>query len=393
MNSNKKRKNRYHKTLHTQAYERLVSMQRFGESKKVAKKDGTEKDKIFSRSTYETYWKHIKYFLKWLKTNYPKCTTLKAAKRHVNEWLQERVDQVDDNGRHLSAWTIQTEEAALNKLFGIDKNDRKRFQAPKRQRVDIKRSRGPAKQDKDFSIQNNWELIQFCRGTGCRRNVLEKLEGRDLWTQERMIREAERLSQRLHAGDRLSDSELKHLAVLNDALITWTRAGKQKEIEKIESRVFDGAVLSEEEMKRLDDLRAAMDTEPDHKYFIHHRQDKGGKYRYSPVIGAALPVIVERMSNTDPYKRVWKNVNSHADVHGYRADYAGAIYNMYARDIDDIPYDKYHTGINRWYQSEVYTCRKDEPGKKLDKKAMMKASKALGHGRYDVVGIFYLRNL
>lgn len=392
MNINKK-KSRYHKTLHKQAYEKLVSMQRFGESKKAAIKDGTEKDKIFSRATYNTYWKHIKYFLKWLKETYPEVTTLKAAKRHVNEWLQVRVDQVDEDGKRLSAWTIQTEEAALNKLFGIDKNDRKRFQAPERKRMDIKRSRGPAKQDKDFSIRNNWELVQFCRGTGCRRNVLEHLEGRDLWTQEQMLEESEKLTQRLQAGEQLSDNERKHLAVLNDALITWTRAGKQREVEKIEKWISDGADLSKEELKRLDDLKDAMDYEPDHKYFIHHRQDKGGKFRLAPIIGPALPDIVERMKNTKPHERVWKTVNAHADIHGYRADYAGAIYSMYARNNDEIPYDKYHKGIGRWYQSEVYTCRKDEPGKKLDKRAMMKASKALGHGRYDVVGIFYLRNL
>jgi len=58
------RKNKsYSKDLHQQAYDRLTSMQAFGESKKDAMKDGTAKNKIFSFSTYESYWKHIKYFL------------------------------------------------------------------------------------------------------------------------------------------------------------------------------------------------------------------------------------------------------------------------------------------------------------------------------------------
>ena len=41
------RKNKsYSKTLHQQAYEKLTSMQAFGESKKEAVKDGTDKEKI-----------------------------------------------------------------------------------------------------------------------------------------------------------------------------------------------------------------------------------------------------------------------------------------------------------------------------------------------------------
>ncbi len=88
------RKNKaYAKDLHQQAYEKLVSMQAFGESKRAAVADGTAKYKIFSFNTYQDYWKHTKYFIEYIKENYPECTTLKAAKRHMNEWLQSRVDQ------------------------------------------------------------------------------------------------------------------------------------------------------------------------------------------------------------------------------------------------------------------------------------------------------------
>ena len=59
------------KPLRQQAYERLRNMQAFGESKKQAMENGTDRDKIFSYSTYKTYWKHTKYFLAWLKDHYP----------------------------------------------------------------------------------------------------------------------------------------------------------------------------------------------------------------------------------------------------------------------------------------------------------------------------------
>lgn len=83
------------------------------------------------------------------------------SKRYVNEWLQVRVDQ------DLSAWTIQAEAKALGKLYGIKPDDEDYFKPPKRNRSEIKRSRGDAKRDRHFSEANNDELIKFCREPGC----------------------------------------------------------------------------------------------------------------------------------------------------------------------------------------------------------------------------------
>ena len=58
-----RRNKAYFKDLHQQAYDRLTGMQAFGESKKEAVANGTEKDKIFAFNTYKSYWKHTKYFI------------------------------------------------------------------------------------------------------------------------------------------------------------------------------------------------------------------------------------------------------------------------------------------------------------------------------------------
>ena len=50
-------------------------------------------------------------------------------------------------------------------------------------------------------------------------------------------------------------------------------------------------------------------------------------------------------------------------------------------------------GTGHRYQSQVYTCRKDESGRKLDKAAMLVCSKALGHNRLEVVANNYIRDL
>ena len=338
------RKNKsYSKDLHQQAYDRLTGMQAFGESKREAVANGTDRDKIFSVNTYKTYWKHTKYFIAYIKEHHPECTTLKKAKKYVNEWLQHRVDQ------GLSAWTIQAEAKAMGKLYGITPEDKDYFTPPKRNRQDIKRSRGVRVRDKHFSKTNNDELIRFCRGTGLRRSELESLKGRDLVTREQIEAEISRIES-LPASERTPGVE-RHLEVLLD------------------TRMFDC------------------------EYFIHVRSGKGGRERMSPIIGKDVGMIVERMQNTPADEKVWQFVHQSADIHSYRGDYATTIYKAAARPIEEIPYDRVNKGTGRRYQSEVYVCRKDEAGKKLDKAAMLICSKALGHNRISVVADNYIRNL
>lgn len=338
-----RRNKAYSKDLHQQAYDRLTGMQAFGESKKEAVANGTEKEKIFSFNTYKSYWKHTKYFIKYIKENHPECTTLKSAKKYVNEWLQTRVDQ------GLSAWTVQLEANAMGKLYGISPDDENYFKPPKRNREDIKRSRGDRVRDKHFSKTNNDELIKFCKGTGLRRAELGELRGKDLVTREEIEAEISQLESRPAAE--LTPADTKRLEMLQD------------------TRLFEG------------------------DYFTHVRNGKGGRERMSPIIGPNTEQIVERIKSTPAEEKVWQHIHQSADIHGYRAEYATIIYKAKARAIEEIPYDRVNRGTGRKYQSEVYTCRKDEAGRKLDKAAMLVCSKALGHNRIEVVANNYIRGL
>ena len=330
-----RRNKAYSKDLHQQAYDRLTGMQAFGESKKEATAYGEEKYKIYSFNTYKSYWKHTKYFIKYIKENHPECTTLKSAKKYVNEWLQVRVDQ------GLSAWTVQLEAKAMGKLYGISPDDENYFKPPKRNREDIKRSRGDRVRDRHFSKTNNDELIKFCRGTGLRRKELQELRGKDLVSREQIEAEISQLES--VPVEQRAPSVTKRLEMLQDA------------------RMFPEG------------------------WFIHVRNGKGGRERLSPIIGKNAEQIIERIAGTPAEEKVWQHVHNSADIHGYRGDYATAIYKAHAREIKDIPYDR--------YQSQVYTCRKDEAGKKLDKAAMLICSKALGHNRISVVADNYIRGL
>ena len=336
-------KKKYHKNLHQQAHEKLVSLQAFGDSRAKDKRTGADKNKIYSFSTYQTYHRAVMRFVKYVERTHPECTSLKKAKRHVNDWLQSRVEA------DLSAWTISMETSALCKLYGILPDDPKRFHAPQRRREDIKRSRGDVKRDKHFSIKNNDELIKFATATGVRRNVLERLKGGDLWSRKRMEDRASELSQK----EKMTDHEAKQLALLRDTLSTF----------------------------------------PEFAFFVFHRKDKGGRDRLAPVWPEYQDLVVRRMNEVEPDELVFSYVHSGADIHSYRARYCQMLYRHYARDLATLPYNKYNHGSRKWYQGDVYICRSDEKGRRLDRAALLKVSKALGHNRIDVIPRNYLYGL
>ena len=261
----------------------------------------------------------------------------------MNEWLQVRAEQ------GLSAWTVQLEAKAMGKLYGISPDDENYFKPPKRNRADITRSRGDAVRDRHFSTTNNDELIKFCKGTGLRRGELSELRGGELRTKAQIEQEIKQIE--ATPGKDRTDEETRRLGVLKD------------------TRLFDS------------------------EYYVFVRNGKGGRERLSPIVGKNVEQIVKRIKSTPEGEKVWQHVHKCADIHSYRAQYATDIYRAHARPIEQIPYDKVNKGTGKRYQSEVYSCRKDEAGKKLDKAAMLVCSKALGHNRIAVVADNYIRGL
>ncbi len=340
-------KKEFCKTLHQQIYDRLTEKLHAGEgtSKVAAKADGTMQDKIFSYATYQSYKKHCNYFAKWVKQNHPEVTNLKQAKPFVKEYLKERVEQGGKNGEPLSAWTINLERQALSKLYGIKPEDRNFFKGvPERHRVEITRSRGG--EPKHFNEGTHRELVNFCKGTGCRRNVLERLTGKDY----------------------------------------ASRVTVQKFIERLENK----GSLSKWEIKILENTKETLERFPNAEHFIIHDRDKGGRSRVAPVIGDHQKEIVDRMKAAKPDEKIFGKVSKNCPIHTYRAEYATAVYKAAARPIDQIP--RTADAMGRMRQPDVYACRGDEKGRLLDKEAMKAASLALGHNRIEVVAANYIRD-
>lgn len=290
-------------------------------------------------------------------TSRPSTENLQSLSRLFNIPLETLLDDTAEAEPAAAPEKLPAEEQekedgkgqGLGKLYGISPDDENYFKPPKRKREEIKRSRGDRVRDKHFSKTNNDELIKFCRGTGLRRKELQELRGKDLVPRAQIEAEISEL-QKIPEEQR-APSVTKRLEMLQDA------------------RLFP------------------------EEWFIHVRNGKGGRERLSPIIGKNAGQIIERITDTPPEEKVWQHVHNCADIHGYRAEYATAIYKAHARAIEEIPYDRVNRGTGRRYQSEVYTCRKDEAGKKLDKAAMLICSKALGHNRISVVADNYIRGL
>lgn len=121
-------------------------------------------------------------------------------------------------------------------------------------------------------------------------------------------------------------------------------------------------------------------------YILVDSGTKGGKTRKAQVMAQSdeeLQVILdvfERAKN-EPNKKVWPKVNTNADIHSYRSDYAGRCYLSKARDIDTLS------------TKDKFFMRGDRKGTVFDRQAMLFASKNLGHNRVDIIGSHYLRNL
>ena len=336
----RKDRERYYVGLHQQAHNKLVGMLAIGESRDEGKRTGEDREKIYSYGTFKTYRRAVMRFIKYVNEQHPECTSLKKAKPYINEWLAMR----RDNG--ASAWTLSMEACALAKLYGIPPDSDLRFHAPPRRREDIRRSRVDAKRDRHFSLTNNAELIRFACATGCRRNVLERLRGDDLWSRERML-------------NRFAELESKN-------------------------------ELREDEYLQLRLIRETLEMFPDMEYWIYHRRDKGGRSRYAPVRPDLQDVVLWRMQGIAPDALVFQTVHSAADIHHYRGEYAKWLYLHYTRPLEEIPYDRVNAGTGKRYQSEVYCCKGDEAGRRLDRAALKKVSYSLGHTRVTVVPRNYL---
>lgn len=112
-----------------------------------------------------------------------------------------------------------------------------------------------------------------------------------------------------------------------------------------------------------------------------YRGTKGGRVRIVPLCGSGEEIeTVRRLAAAAGNNKVFEHIPSAMDVHHYRSVYCQRIYDQYARPLDKIP------------AADRYYCRSDKKGTVYDRKAMLQASKTLGHNRISVIAGHYLQH-
>lgn len=64
---------------------------------------------------------------------------------------------------------------------------------------------------------------------------------------------------------------------------------------------------------------------------------------------------------------MWQHVHNCADIHGYRAEYATAIYKAHARAIEEIPYDRVNRGTGGVIKARFILAEKMKRGRSWTK--------------------------
>lgn len=188
-----------------------------------------------------------------------------------------------------------------------------------------------------------------------------------------------------------------------------------------------GVRRAELEQIRGTDLRMI-----DGKYYLDiTRATKGGRPRTSPVMASdeEMKIILELTQKAGSGK-IFDYISTHADIHGYRSQYATRVYEANKRPVSDfkgerlivfrnrvieaynanihykpdrISFSKYYdkTKSDQYGQpkmlpgykdvSSVYFCKRDLAGTIYDRRALFAASNALGHNRESVVAEHYIR--
>ena len=168
------------------AVERLNGLMATGQKRSLAKAEARLRgeslvaftdNRIHAFESRNNYQKIVMRFLNWCRDRY-ELRSLSQIDEQADElaslYLMERI------ALNYSAWTLQTERSAL-RMFFQDRHLTEMVELPERRRIDIKRSRRPAKRDLNINLDNWQHVIQFCLACGLRREELRDLHVRDVY--------------------------------------------------------------------------------------------------------------------------------------------------------------------------------------------------------------------
>ncbi len=170
------------------AIQRLDSLMADHEKRAVAKAEavargesafGYSDGRIHSFESRRGYQKIVMRFIEWCRQQH-NVRDLARIDEQSDElaclYLLEYLQQPK-----YSAWTLTTYRSAL-RMFFQDRDLTDSITLPPRRQQDIKRSRRPAKRDRQINLDNWRHVINFCLASGLRREELRDLYVREVYT-------------------------------------------------------------------------------------------------------------------------------------------------------------------------------------------------------------------
>lgn len=319
-------------------------------SRHEAKIDGSDQKGIYAWETYHTYHKHLIYFVKWCLINHgdnciPK--SLDECKSYAPEWINSMLD------RGLSVSTVTMCASALVKLYQCTREELGISDIiPEQHRSEIKRSRGAAVRDRNFSenLSHNKELADFCRCTGLRRGELGQIRGTDL----------------------IEKDGVYYLSVTRN-----TKGGRHR---------ISEVVGTDDEIRRVVELcNAAGDSKifskPNTNADIHGYRAEYAMRVYQKYARKRREYRNERIIVKDNWViDSYISKDGKADVDKFAYLYTGHLNKKgvpeMLRGYRDVP--------------SMFFCRRDLRGVYYDRQALFLASQNLGHDRESVIVEHYL---
>lgn len=149
----------------------------FGESRASDKFKSKTDDKIYSKSTFETYKKQYRYFCDFLKEQKPDVKTMDQAQASIDDYLLYLME------KERSAYSISTAKAALSKVFGVPATYF--IETPSRTRANIIRSRYETIRGKELSKKTELKYSRFTSALGLRKSEMEEIRAEDLFFNEK----------------------------------------------------------------------------------------------------------------------------------------------------------------------------------------------------------------
>lgn len=105
---------------------------------------------------------------------------------------------------------------------------------------------------------------------------------------------------------------------------------------------------------------------------------KGGRPREAPIVGRPEEVeLVIELCRAAGSGKVFDHIPKGMDEHANRKQYANAVYQKHKRPLFTLEH------------RQKYFCRGDMHGFVYDRRAMLRASEALGHGRINIIASNY----